>query len=115
MKKRQPKPPGYLGQTSREWFTRMTEVWAFGRDEVELLAQAATQLDRIEQARTAITEKGPLVTNRYGNLTANPAVELERKASETFARLVRQLKLEREPRRRVGRPWAGSQSSLETM
>jgi phage terminase small subunit len=104
MKKRKPKPPGYLNKGSRRWFERMTEIWAFGQDEVELLAQAAAQLDRIEQARASIAEQGPLIQNRYGNLVASPAVELERKASETFARLVRQLKLEREPRRRVGRP-----------
>jgi hypothetical protein len=104
MKKNKPKPPEYLNQGSRRWFEKMTEIWAFGQDEVELLAQAATQLERIEQARASIAEQGPLIQNRYGNMVASPAVEVERRASETFARLVRQLKLEREPRRRVGRP-----------
>jgi phage terminase small subunit len=104
MKNKRTKPPGYLGESARKWFTKMTESWAFGTDECELLAQAATQIDRIEAARSHITEHGPLVANRYGNPIANPAVELERKASETFARLVRQLRLEREPKGRVGRP-----------
>jgi phage terminase small subunit len=104
MKNKSPKAPSYLGETARKWWGKMTETWAFGPDEIEVLSQAASQIDRIEQARAHISEHGPLTANRYGNLIANPAVELERKASETFARLVRQLKLEREPKRRVGRP-----------
>lgn len=51
----------------------------------------------MQQARRIIGKHGILIQNRYGNLTANPAVAIEKDSRTAFLRAVRELDLDIDP------------------
>ena len=92
-----PKPPKHLGQSGRAWYRKIAADFVFSSSaELELLAQAAECLDRIDQARQAIAEHGLLIATACGKSTSykpNPATAAERDFRTLFARLNRELGL----------------------
>ena len=86
-----------------KWLKAVQEQKNLGPEEIELAKLAAEQLDTVETARQALKKHGPLVKGKFG-LKSNPAVEIARKAGESFARLAKALKMAGEEKRRVGRP-----------
>ena len=60
---------------------------------LELLDQAATALDRAEQARELLDREGPTYVDRFGAPRARPEVALERDSRIGFARLLREIGL----------------------
>jgi phage terminase small subunit len=61
--------------------------------QLAMLGEACAALDRAVQARIEIQSRGVTVADRYGVPKANPAVNIERDARVTFARLLRELRL----------------------
>jgi phage terminase small subunit len=68
-----------------------------------LLTVAAEALDRIGEARKAIAKDGAIFSF-HGKPTLNPATKIEKEATDRFLAAMRQLRLDVEPPRPVGRP-----------
>jgi hypothetical protein len=60
----------------------------------ELLVQAAEALDRCEEARAILDEKGITCDDRYGVPKLRPEVSVERDQRLAFARVLRELALD---------------------
>ena len=55
-------------------------------------------VDVIQQAKAAIARDGPYLTNRHGEVRPHPGIAVIRDAKMLFARLLKSLKLDQEPR-----------------
>lgn len=86
------KIPDYIGESGRKWLKRVFSDYAFDKSELETVFQAASCLDRIEQARDAIQAHGILIDCPTG-LKGNPACGVERDNKTLFARLCRELQI----------------------
>jgi hypothetical protein len=64
---------------------------------VRLLTLAAEAFDRGEQARRAIAGDGAYFNNRFGDRKPHPALGVERDSRLAYARLLRELDLDRAP------------------
>lgn len=86
-------PPEGLPEAAERWFRRMVDVYAFQDDPggTELLVAAAWQLARMVEARAEISEKGVIVKDRFGQDRENPAIGVERAASNQFRLLCREM------------------------
>jgi P27 family predicted phage terminase small subunit len=62
-----------------------------------LLQLACEAWDRGQRARELVEAEGVVVEDRYGRPKAHPAVNIQRDAEITFARLVRELALDADP------------------
>jgi phage terminase small subunit len=99
--------PTALSKNSQTW----SKTMARQHDIVEghrlsLLHLAARCLDTMEEARKQIARGGLTVPSQQG-IKSHPAVAVERDARAAFARLIKQLKLDKEVKRPVGRPAHG--------
>jgi len=99
------KAPRHLGPAGRELWLELQR--AYGIDDaggLELLNIAAECRDRMANAQRAITEHGELIKMASGVLKANPAINIEKDARTGLLAALRQLNLDVEPLKNVGRP-----------
>ena len=100
-----PVPPCELGERGLVWWNITCSEWSFEPHELELLAQAACCLDRIDQASADIAEHTLFMTDRYGVRKESPAVKIERSSRAQFDRLVKSLDMKAaEAKRPAHRP-----------
>ena len=100
----EPKPPAHLSRASKAWWKEIVSGYELDSHHLKLLEGAAVQWDRATEAREAIERDGVSTVDRWGQVKAHPAVEIERQAMTLFARLVRELALDVDPPGEVGRP-----------
>lgn len=93
---KRPAPPAHLSASMRAWWRQVVADYDLEPHHLLLLAQACEAHDRATQAREQVDAAGPVTTDRFGQLRAHPAVQIERDSRAAFARLVRQLDLEGE-------------------
>ena len=87
-------PPKHLDKAGKAWFRRVVQDYEFRTGaEIELLVQAASTLDRIEQCRDQIKTDGLTVPTAGGGCKPHPAANIERDNRTLFARLCRELRL----------------------
>ncbi len=72
-----------------------------------LLDQAALALHRAEQARALLAAEGLVLRDRFGQIKPHPANVIVRDAEASFRAALKDLQLDLEPAKPVGRP-AGS-------
>jgi len=72
-----------------------------------LLEQAATSLHRAEQAREMLAKEGLVTRDRFDQPKPHPAAVIARDAEASFRAALRDLQLDVEPTRPVGRPSGG--------
>lgn len=87
-----PGPPVHLSAERAELWTAIIDRYSLDAAELALLETACVQLDRAAAARVQISEQGITTPGRYGERT-NPAVLIERDATNTAARLFKALAL----------------------
>lgn len=88
------KPPTFLSTKARRWWSAVAGEFVFQSEpEWELLTQAAATIDRIDQARKAISQHGLMVPTGQGGLKPNPAANLERDNKILLCRIMRELRL----------------------
>ncbi len=88
-----PPAPADLSPEAQALWRATTRVYELRPDELTLLRLALEALDRANQARQRLAEEGILLEGRYGP-RVHPAIAIERSATLTFARLMRQLGLD---------------------
>jgi phage terminase small subunit len=98
-----PRSPAHLKVDGCRLWCAITREYRVGDGAgLALVTVAAECLDRMRQAQEAIREHGPLVSDRYGCLKANPACTLERDARNGMIAALKALNLDLEPVRDRG-------------
>lgn len=85
--------PAGLTPLSRALWRKVLGLYRLETPDLRLLELACRQLDRAQEAEATLAEEGLFVQDRFGQTKAHPALEAERQASLTFARLCRELGL----------------------
>lgn len=93
-----PRPPRHLKAATRRWFAAIVDEYDLEDHHVKLLVLAAEAWDRAEQARQILATEGVTYSDRFGAPRVHPAVTIERDSRLAFARLIREIDLEGEPR-----------------
>lgn len=101
--------PKYLSKKSKVWFCDILDDYDLETHHLEMLAQAAECLDRMDESRKAIKKYGVLIEseketyNKDGDLIGvnktvkqNPAIGIERDNKKLYAQLCRELRLDHE-------------------
>jgi len=90
-------PPKHLrpkGPGRNFWRCTLREFDLTEAHHLELLEQAASTLDRIEQARDQLEQDGGYFVDRWQQPKPHPALAVEKDNKVLFARLVRELGLD---------------------
>ena len=85
--------PETLGASGRELWVRITKEFEGSAAEFALVEAACVAYQRQVEAREILAVESITVEGRYGR-RVHPAVMVERDASASMARLLRQLKIE---------------------
>jgi P27 family predicted phage terminase small subunit len=93
-----PVPPCHLSKDAAAWWNDVVRDFALEPHHLKLLQAACEAWDRAQLAREAVAKHGLTFEDASGNVKANPAVAIERDARTLFARLVREMNLDEEPR-----------------
>ncbi len=87
-------PPSHLSAAARKmWSAVRTTHVVDDPDALALLRVACEAFDRAEGARKLIAQTGPCVRDRFGQLRAHPAVQIERDARAQVIAAFRALRL----------------------
>jgi phage terminase small subunit len=79
------------------WFLSVLVDYVLEPHHIRLLTLAAEAWDRSQEARKQVAAEGLTFEDRYGSPHPHPAVNIERDARLSFARLMRELDLDAEP------------------
>lgn len=98
------KAPKHLKLATRRWWLEVVEEYQLESHHLRLLLLAGEAWDRCQQAREALEKHGLTFEDRFQQPHARPEVNIERDSRIAFARLLRELALDVEPPRELGRP-----------
>ena len=88
-------PPEGLGARSQALWTAVVPARAVSAGRLALIEEALRALDRADQARHIVDEKGPTFeTKATGAVHIRPEVRIERESRQVFARLWSSMHLE---------------------
>ena len=98
-------PPDHLSADARAFYSGLAAEYSINDAGGLALLQAASEAYmRAGEARAIIERDGPLVTDRHGQLVQHPAVRMELAARAQMLTALKQLRLDVEPLKAVGRP-----------
>jgi P27 family predicted phage terminase small subunit len=93
--KNTPKPPKSLGKAGRQFWQSTLDAYLLeDAHHLRLLENAAVSLDRAAAARDRIAADGVTTKNRFGEVVAHPAVNIERQSMNSFRQHIRELGLD---------------------
>jgi P27 family predicted phage terminase small subunit len=100
-----PKPPKNLSKKSKKlWKELQGEYQITDAAGLDLLTDYCEFYDRRQRAREIIQDDGITVLDRFKQVQAHPACRVERDSSAAMTRILKQLNLDIEPLKTVGRP-----------
>lgn len=88
-----PPPPDHLERSAQLW-NDVLEFYDLEDHQIELLRRLCEASDTADAARTMVQAEGLTVVDRFGQHKPHPAVDIERHARTSVARLMRELRLE---------------------
>ncbi len=97
-------PPGLSREAGALWRRMQAEYGIGDSGGMEILTRACEALDRIRSAQAVINKAGILVFGANKIPKANPATQIERDARSAFLQAMKQLNLDLEPLKAIGRP-----------
>jgi len=86
--------PRHLRATTRKWAEEVLAGYEFESHHVRLLVLACEAWDRGQAARGRIARFGMTYSDRFGQPRLRPEVQVERDARVSFARILRELRLD---------------------
>lgn len=98
------KAPKFLNTKSKEFFREVINQYQLEDHHIKILILACECLDQIEEARIQIEKEGSYYINRFDEPRPHPALKEFKDNKIIFIRLIKQLDLEVEPKKEVGRP-----------
>lgn len=93
-----------LSRETRKWYGEMVSTWAFESHHLKLLMLACEAWDRAKDAQAAIDKESLICIDRFGSPHPRPEVKIKENATAQFAQLIKQLGLDLDEVRPVGRP-----------
>ena len=102
-----PSPPTHLSRTTKKWWREITEEFDLEPHHLKVLQAAAESWDRAQEARILVDKEGLVVDDRFGQPKPHPGCAIERDSRGVFLRCLRELGLDVEPPRSLGRPPKG--------
>ena len=93
MRRKRVKPPEHLSAEMKGWWRRITGEWTLDVQHFHILQAACESWDRMTGARDLIRSEGAVITDRFGQRKAHPAIGIERDSRLAFVRCVRELSL----------------------
>ena len=97
MKQDLPPAPEHLEPATRDWWETVVRGWQLDEHHIRILTLAGEAWDRGQEARAALEAHGLTFSDRFGQPKARPELAIERDSRIAFARLVRELDLDRPP------------------
>ena len=85
------RPPKHLRAAGRALWRAVIAEFELNSAEAAVLARACEAADRAEDARLALDRDGVVVTGRYGQPVAHPAVDIERQNRALIGQLLRSI------------------------
>lgn len=101
---KKPKIPGHLKATTKKWFRQVVADYVLEPHHIKLLTLACEAWDRSVEAQRILDSEGLTYADRWGVPHPRPEVKIKEQAEIIFARLLRELCLDIEPPKDVGRP-----------
>jgi len=98
------KVPEHLKRASKAWFRQVMRNYELEPHHVRLLTLACEALERAEDAQKMLRKEGLIYSDRFGAPHPRPEVKIKEQAEIIFARLLRDLALDIEPPKGIGRP-----------
>lgn len=99
------KAPEHLSVPARRWWASMQAEYQISDvGGLSLLNAAADAWQRAREARELVQSEGAVVTDRFGQKVPHPAVRIEHGARAQLLQALKQLNLDVEPVKTVGRP-----------
>ena len=83
--------PRNLSQESRKFWNEILKIYELQPHHAKILEAACRCWDRILEARLTVEKESPYFKDRFGQVKAHPALEIESKNKNLFMRLVREL------------------------
>lgn len=99
-----PKPPKHLKTATRRWWASIVEEYVLEPHHLRLLTAASEAWDRMLDARAALKRHGLTYEDRHGAPRPRPEVAIERDSRIAFARMLREVGLDRGESRPAGLP-----------
>ena len=91
-----PPAPVHLARSAALWAS-ICAAFVLDPHQLELLLRLCEAADLADKAREQVAAEGLTTTDRYSQVKAHPAVNIERDARLAVARLMRELRLEDPP------------------
>ena len=97
--------PAGLSDESRKWFKKIaTEYQIDDSGGLLLLGTLCETIDRLRKAQAIIEAEGETIIDRFGQVKAHPLLAIENNARIGLLACIRQLNLDLEPLKAIGRP-----------
>ena len=97
--------PSHLSPEAKKiWKKLVTEYGISDAGGLEILRAGLENFDRAEKARANIDKVGLLVKDRFGAIKPHPLIACERDARAGYLQALKQLCLDVEPIKSIGRP-----------
>ena len=93
-----------LSKKTKKWYDEMVATWSFESHHVKLFLLACEAWDRAIKAQRVIDKEGLTYIDRFGSPHPRPEVKIKENATAQFAQLIKQLGLDIDEARPVGRP-----------
>src|SRR5690349_1051000 len=105
MKNSELTPPETLSaEALNMWKQIQSEYQIIDQGGLIILTAACESFDRMREARALVEAEGMTIEDRFGQKKPHPAVVIERDARAAMLAALKQLNLDMEPLKTVGRP-----------
>ena len=99
------KPPEHLSKDARVLWKRLVDEYGIvDSGGLAILRAGIEAFDRSQCARVLIDKHGLVIKDRFGAIKQNPLISCERDARAAFLQALKQLNLDLEPLKDIGRP-----------
>ena len=98
------KIPGHLRTVTKKWFRQVNSEYELESHHIKILTLACEAWERAQDCQEILTREGLTYNDRFGCPHTRPEVRMKEQAEIIFSRLVRELCLDIEPPRGIGRP-----------
>lgn len=89
----------HLREPTQDWIRDLVRDYTFEPGQLKLLILAGDSWDRTAVAREELKSDGITIKDRFDQIKKHPAATIERDSRSSFARLMKQLKLDIDPPR----------------
>lgn len=100
-------PPSYLSAKAKKFFRDTVSEYELEPHHVQILVNACTCLDRIDEARQDIKKYGRLIPTK-DSMKPNPAISIELQNKKLFSAHCRELRLDHEEEPELTGPGGGT-------